>query len=262
MKQEQSLDIYLVIGLTKESRHWSQDFISELKQVLNPKEIHLVDLPGSGKFLSQKSPTSVAKIVDMARSHQTFNHERKRLIVAISLGGMVAWEWVTRYPNDFDAMVMINSSLAGISPTFKRLQPKALIDFFRIAAAPKGTVKEKLILDLCSNHTQNASKIHPHWTQLSLEANMHFPNVLSQLLAGMRFRPKKIPSLPLLVVAAKHDRLAHYSCSETIANLSKAKFVLCEDQSVGHAFHVDGPEFLVKEIKEWLTEKNLIQSYG
>lgn len=255
MNQEKPLDIYLVIGLTKESRHWSQDFLNELKKELNPKEIHLVDLPGSGKFHSKRSPASVAKIVEEARSHQTFNHDRKRLVVAISLGGMVAWEWVTRYPNDFDGMVMINSSLAGVSPTFKRLQPKALVDFFKIAATPKGEVKEKLVLDLCSNNTENAKKIHPHWTQLSLEANMHFPNVLNQLLAGMRFRPKKIPSLPLLVVAARHDRLAHYSCSESIAHLTKAKFVLCEDKSVGHAFHVDGPEFLVKEIKEWLTEK-------
>lgn len=256
MNQDKNLDIYLIIGLTKESRHWSQDFLDEIKRELRPQEIHLVDLPGSGKFLSQKSPASVAKIVDVARSHQTFHADRKRLVVAISLGGMVAWEWVSRYPNDFDGLVMINSSLAGVSPTFKRVQPKALIDFFRIAAAPKGETKEQLILDLCSNHLENAKKIHPHWTKLSLEANMHFPNVLRQLVAGMRFRPKKIPSLPMLVVAARHDRLAHYSCSEKIAEMTKAKFVLCEDQKVGHAFHLDGPEFLVKEIKGWLKNVN------
>lgn len=254
MKNHQDLDIYLVIGLTKESRHWSNEFLDELKNELSPKEIHLVDLPGSGKFHSHKSPASVAKIVEEAREHVTFHHDRKRLVIAISLGGMVAWEWATRFPNDFDGMVMINSSLAGVSPTLKRLQPKALVDFFRIAATPKGEVKEKLILDLCSNHPENSKKIHPYWTQLSLEANMHFPNVLNQLLAGMRFRPKKIPSLPMLVVAARHDRLAHYSCSQSIAQLTRAKFVLCEDKSVGHAFHVDGPQFLVKEIKAWLAE--------
>jgi pimeloyl-ACP methyl ester carboxylesterase len=252
MNQNVPLDIYLVIGLTKESRHWSADFLDQLKKELNPAAIHLVDLPGAGKFHSHKSPRTVAEIVDEARSHQAFHPERRRLIVAISLGGMVAWEWVSRYPKDFDGMVMINSSLAGVSSTFKRVQPKAILDFFCIAATPKGGRKEKLILDLCSNHQENAQKIHPVWTKLSLEANMRFPNVLSQLIAGMRFRPKQVPSIPMLVVAARHDRLAHYSCSEKIAQISKARFVLCEDKNVGHAFHLDGPEFLVREIKEWL----------
>ena len=254
MKNQQELDIYLLIGLTKETRHWSEDFLKAIKEQLHPKEIHLVELPGAGKLLHKKSPATISKIVDEARSHVSFHPERKRLVVAISMGGMVAWEWVTRYPNDFEGMVMINSSLAGVSPTFKRLQPKALVDFFKIAATPKGEVKEKLVLDLCSNHPENSKKIHPHWTKLSLEANMPLPNVLNQLLAAMKFRPKKIPHIPLLVVAAKHDRLAHYSCSEQIANLTKSKFVLCEDKTVGHAFHVDAPEFLVTEIKTWLSE--------
>lgn len=247
------LDVYLVIGLTKESRHWSEDFIQALKKELNPAEIHLVDLPGSGKLLEQKSPTTMAGIVEEARSHQRFHPDRQRLVIAISLGGMVAWEWCCRHPEDFQYLVMINSSLAGVSPMFKRLQPSALLDFFKIAATKNGEAKEKRILDLCSNHQGNAQKIHPHWTKLGLEASMKLPNVLRQLMAAARFRPKFVPKVPLLVLAAKHDRLAHYTCSVNISQLAQARFVLCEKPDVGHAFHVDDPEFLVREIKQWLS---------
>jgi pimeloyl-ACP methyl ester carboxylesterase len=251
MNINKNLDIYLVIGLTKEARHWSDDFLQEIKRELNPVEIHLVDLPGSGKLLHKASPLSISKIVDTARSTQTFHLERKRLVVAISLGGMVAWDWVSRYPQDFHGMVMINSSLAGVSPLFKRLQPRGLMDFLRIATTPQGEKKEKLILGLCSNHPERSRKILPRWVELGFEAPMSFRNILHQFLSAAKFRPTKKPQIPLLVIAAKHDRLAHFSCSQDTAKLAQAKLVICEDPSVGHAFHVDAPEFLVKTIKAW-----------
>jgi pimeloyl-ACP methyl ester carboxylesterase len=251
------LDIYLIIGLTKESRHWSEDFLAELKKSLGPIEIHLVDLPGAGKHLEIKSPRSISGIVDKARSHQIFNPKRKRLVIAISLGGMVAWDWVTRYPDDFHGFVMINSSLAGVSPVFKRLMPKALYGFIQIALAPKGEKKEKAILKLCSNRPDLSEKILPRWSEIGREANMRLSNVINQLLAAMKFKPGQLPVLPMLVVAAQKDRLAYYKCSQDIAHLTSAKFVLCTDPTVGHAFHVDGPEFLAHEIKTWWQDLSL-----
>lgn len=245
------LDIYLIIGLTKESRHWSDEFVEAVKNTLNPNSIQLVDLPGSGKFLNKKSPIQIEKIVEEARAQLTFNPDHKRLVIAISLGGMTAWSWVTQYPNDFTHMVMVNSSLGNLSPFWKRVQPPAILEFVKIAIAKKGKAKEKLILDLTSNHKINGEKIYDKWVKIGEVATMSFPNTLRQLIAGMTFRPGKAPKIPLLIIAAKGDRLAHYSCSEAIAKHASAKFVLTEDASVGHAFHVDAPQFLVDTIKEW-----------
>jgi pimeloyl-ACP methyl ester carboxylesterase len=114
--------------------------------------------------------------------------------------------------------------------------------------------KEQLILDLCSNHAENSAKIHPHWTKIGIESDMKLPNVLRQLVAGMRFKPKMIPKTPLLVIASAHDRLAHFSCSKDIAGFANAEMILCEDPTVGHAFHVDGPEFLAREIAQWWSK--------
>jgi pimeloyl-ACP methyl ester carboxylesterase len=257
MQTNKDLDVYLIIGLTKESRHWSKDFIDEIKKVINPKEIVFVDLPGSGKYLKDKSPTNISDIVDFSRAKQTFNPNRSRMVIAISLGGMVAWNWVTRYPDDFQSFVMINSSMSGVSSVFKRVQPSAAIDFFKIAATKNGAEKEQLVLDLCSNNPENAKKILPSWTKLGVESSMHFSNILRQLIAGMNFKAKLVPKIPMLIIAAKHDRLAHYSCSQDIAKLVNAKFILCTDLLVGHAFHVDAPEYLVSEIKTWQEQSGI-----
>lgn len=252
------LDVYLVIGLTKESRHWSEEFVTALKEKLQPNSVQLVDLPGSGKLIHQKSPTSMKKIVEHARAQLTFNPNHQRLVVSISLGGMLAWSWVHEYPEDFTHMVMINSSLGGLSPVWKRVQPVGMLNFFRIAAAKRGKQKEKFILDLCANNREKANRIFPTWVKLGEEANMSLANTIRQVMAGAGFKPKSAPKIPMLVIAAKHDRLAHFSCSEAIANHSaqftEVKMVLSEDPQVGHAFHVDAPIFLADTIQSWVTD--------
>ncbi len=246
-------DIYLLIGLTKESRHWSEEFVEALKKSLNPHSIQLVDLPGSGKFLHMPSPTKMEKIVSEARSQLKFFPGHRRVVVAMSLGGMSAWSWAVSYPEDFTHLVMINSSMGGLSPFWKRVQPKAMIQFFKIASSKRGATKEKKILKLCSNQEEKSQKILPSWVRIGEEANMSLLNSIRQIIAGIRFRPKKVPHIPLLIVASKHDRLAHFSCSEAIAEHAKAELVLNDDPSIGHAFHVDGPDLLAETIRSWLA---------
>lgn len=250
------LDLYLIIGLTKESRHWSKEFLGALQVQLQPNSIQLIDLPGSGKFLDQKSPTSMKEIVREARKQVTFNPENKRMMIAISLGGMSAWEWVTEYPEDFTHFVMINSSLSGLSPIWKRVQPKAMLQFLKIASASKGKEKERHIVDLCVHNPVKKDYIYPTWVQLGEQATMSLENSFYQVLAGMKFKPVKSPKIPMLVIAARHDKLAHYTCSEAIAahagKVTEVKFVMNEDPLVGHGFHVDGPEFLVEQIRAWV----------
>jgi pimeloyl-ACP methyl ester carboxylesterase len=248
------LDLYLVIGLTKESRHWSPEFLEALKTKLNPNSIQVVDLPGSGKFHHQPSPAKMEKIVNEARAQLKFNPGHQRMVIAMSLGGMSAWSWSSQHPEDFTHMVMINSSLGSLSPFWKRVQPKAIFKFFQIASTKKGLKKEKHILDLCSNNKKNADGIHHAWAKIGEEANMSLANTIRQLIAGMRFKPEAAPKIPLLVIAAKHDRLAHFSCSEAIADHASAKLVLADDPEIGHAFHVDAPVMLAETIQSWITE--------
>ncbi len=251
------LDLYLVIGLTKESRHWSPEFLDALKSKLNPNSIQMIDLPGSGKLLKQSSPKKMEEIVNQARSQVVFNHKHQRVMIAISLGGMSAWSWTTQYPDDFTHLVLINSSLGKLSPVWKRVQPKAMLQFFKIAAASKGAKKESKVLELSANNRKNADRIYPSWVKIGEEATMSLGNILSQLVAGMKFKPVHTPKIPMLVIAAKHDKLAHFSCSEQIvkhaSKTTSVKHVLHDDPNVGHGFHVDAPEILADEIAKWCS---------
>jgi pimeloyl-ACP methyl ester carboxylesterase len=246
-------DVYLLIGLTKESRHWSEEFIHALKEKLNPNSIQFVDLPGSGRFLNSSSPLKMEDIVTESRTQLKFYPGHRRVVISMSLGGMSAWSWSVLYPDDFTHMVMINSSLGGLSPFWKRVQPAAMIQFFKIAGTKRGSKKEQRILGLCSNHEEKSRKIHPSWTLIGEEANMSLLNSIRQIIAGIRFRPKAAPQIPLLVVASKHDRLAHFSCSQAIAQYAKAELILTDEPSIGHAFHVDGPDLLAETIGKWLS---------
>ncbi len=249
-------DIYLIIGLTKESRHWSPAFIDSLKSEFEPHSIQMVDLSGSGKVRHLKSPILMKKIAAAARSQVVFHEGHRRILISISLGGMSAWSWVDQFPNDFTHLVMINSSLAGLSPLWKRVQPVGMWNFIKVALASRGKKKEKLILDLCSNNRQHADEIYPAWVKIGEEANMSLANTIRQVIAGGTFSAKSTPKIPLLVMAAKHDRLAHYSCSEDIvkhaSTTAPVKFVLTEDPLIGHAFHVDAPQVLAEEIRSWV----------
>lgn len=252
------LDLYLIIGLVKESRHWSKEFLEALQSELHPNSIQFVDLPGSGKFLHQKSPTRMREIVESVRSQFIFHPGHRRVLISSSLGGMVAWSWTTLYPDDFTDMVVMNSSFGKFSPIWKRVQPKAISEFIKISMAAPGIEKEKRILGLSANSSRRIEKNLPVWAKIGEEASMRFPNVLRQILAGMRFKPVSAPKIPMLVIASKHDRLAHYSCSEKMAafasKTTQVKSVITDDPSIGHAFHVDAPDLLATTIREWVED--------
>lgn len=248
-------DLYLIIGLTKESRHWSKEFLDELKKKFNPNSIQLVDLPGSGKFSNQNSPTSIPEIVNQARSQLTFNSNHRRIAISISMGGICAWSWCVQYPNDFTDLVIINSSFAGLSPFWKRLHPLALYKFVKIAISRRPESKEDQILELCANNKAKASAIYPEWVRIAKESTMSLPNTMRQLFAAMKFDPSKKPKIPLLLIASQKDRLAHYSCSQAIAKHAGVPLVLINDPEVGHAFHVDAPQLLSETIHQWSATK-------
>jgi len=254
--QDYSIDLYLIIGLTRESRHWSEQFVQECENVFKPFSIHFIDLPGTGKLSSENSPWSISDIVDQAKKHTFFNPKNKKLLVAISLGGMVAWNWVGRYPNDFDAFIMLNSSLGGLSAPLKRVQPYAFLQFLNIGLFKKGPAREETILNLTCNNKALMQEILPKWVNLLKSHPISFRNTFAQFIAALKFNAKKAPKplIPTYVIAAKHDRLAHYSCSEDIAHFIKAKLTIIEEKSIGHALHVDGQKILPKILFDWVSK--------
>lgn len=268
------LDLYLLIGLSKEGGHWNPEFVSEIQKRLNPRSITRLDLPGSGNWREhpegRRHPWSIPESARIMRAlyspllEAQKAGDSKRILIAISLGGMVGLEWIRQFPQDFDGLVIINSSMRGISKLPKRIQPQAMARFFQIFLTPSPERKERLVLDLCSNHPERSEKIHPQWVQIAKERPMHWSNLIRQTVAGARFQIAEFPNIPRLILASKGDRLAHYECSVQLhevwsavhPNSSAGKLRVIDEPHVGHAFHIDDPGRLTLEIQQWIETQS------
>src|SRR5262245_38107773 len=94
----------LLRGLTREARHWGR-FPAILEATLGARTA-CVDLPGVGTEAGKLSPISIPEIVDHVRARWSREGEEWSLL-GISLGGMIAAEWVYRFPTDFARVVLI-----------------------------------------------------------------------------------------------------------------------------------------------------------
>jgi pimeloyl-ACP methyl ester carboxylesterase len=249
--------IFLIIGLTKESAHWDDVFIEKLKEFYDVEDITAIDLPGTGAFIDQKSPATISEIVSVSRKNyeSLFIKDENRLLVAISLGGMVATEWTRQFPQDFNQFVIMNSSFKGLNPLFKRLQPWGMTQFLKVFLAPTHTSKEKFILELVSNQKEVQKNTLSKWVEISKERPISKENMVRQTVAAARYTFNHKPEIPTFIIASTHDRLAHFSCSQALHKEWGGDFHLIEDPKAGHGLHVDIPEMLARLITDWSIQK-------
>ncbi|MFA9217013.1 MAG: alpha/beta fold hydrolase [Sphingomonadaceae bacterium] len=247
----------LLRGLMREQRHWG-DFPAQLAQALPDAVIVTPDLPGNGSQHRQPSPTRVAAMVDACRADL-----RQRglappyALLALSLGGMAAVDWASRYPDEISRCVLVNTSMRPYSRFYQRLRwrnyPVLLAQLLRGGHA----ARERLILRLTSNHHGAASvaggALLARWTRYQHDAPVSAPNGLRQLLAAARFRaPSSRPAVPLLLLASRADRLVDARCSRQLAAAWQAPLVL--HPSAGHDLPLDDGAWLIARLRDWLAE--------
>ena len=107
----------LLRGLARESAHWGA-FVPLLQSTFPAAHVTLLDLPGTGRFHQEASPRSIKAITDRVRQH-AYDHgviKHPATVLALSLGAMVAWEWMRSYPEDICGATLINTSFADLSP--------------------------------------------------------------------------------------------------------------------------------------------------
>ncbi len=249
------IQVFLIIGLSKESEHWDDDFIEYVKGSYGIEEKDLVkmDIPGSGVLLDQKTPSSLKEIARKMREHylDKIDRSKKRICISVSLGAMIAMEWACMFKEDFDQVVFVNSSFTGISPIFKRVQPKALLMFIKTFCTFNVVKKEQHILALCSNKDVVRKKTLSKWVDISNARPVRKVNLIRQVISGALNDPSHGASAELLFIGAKHDRLAHYSCSVAAHKKWGGDLFLIDDPTVGHGVHIDDPQHLSSIIYNW-----------
>lgn len=240
---------YLIRGLIREAAHWG-DFLDYLKKDYPTAKITTIDIPGAGEYFKSLSPLSILEMVDQMRkvfkAHSA--PEEENVLIAISLGGMIAAKWMQTHPEDFARCVLINTSYRDYSPVFERLKPSALAYLLKVPTL-KGRAKEAHILKLVSNNTDRFDSTLNLWDKVQQERPVSLKNTIRQLLAAARFKSDGFkPKIPTLILASVEDRMVSVHCSEKIAKAWNVPIMF--HPTGGHDLSADDPQWIVEKIKE------------
>ena len=243
----------LLRGLIREQRHWG-DFPAFFEKSASDRKVFCLDLPGFGTETQRSSPLSVPEIVDDIRGRWLVLRDKNSgdwSILAASLGGMLAMDWCARYPEDFKQLVVLNSSVNTFSPIHKRLRFSNWGRVIRLNFSNDPKVRETGILELTSTNKDIFEKSLIRNLKIVKENPVRRKELLRQLIAGARFSLKKIPVVRTLVLVGEGDTFCDPTCSRAIADHFKAP--LRTHPTAGHDLSIDAPEWISKEVNEWMT---------
>lgn len=248
------------MGLGREAAHWG-DFPNKLKSSFPGSNVFCLDLPGMGVNHRETAPMSAAATVSQIRRQAVElgfksppQGDEKWVVLGISLGGMIAWEWLCRYPGEIFAAALINSSLPRVNGQLDRLTKYGLMQSIRAALlAQTVEKKETAILDLVSNDRTVRRKLLASWVSIAEARPVAMTNLFRQLIAA-RFVsiPVDRPHDNLLLLASKGDRMVSFRCSEEIHKRWDIPLVL--HPNAGHGLNGDDPEWLIAQLRAWLSE--------
>ncbi len=243
----------LLRGLSRSAAHWG-DFPARLEAVGLGRVI-CIDLPGNGEAATMVSPIDIAAMLTHVRARLDDLHITAPVhVLALSMGGMVACEWATRYPSDLHSVVLVNSSLRGISRFTQRLQPSAWPSLLRLLCWPStDECWERTIQRLTSSQTERRDAVVAEWVALRQAWPASRSNALRQLLAAARYSaPRVAPAVPLLVLVGLGDVLVDPRCSIALAQRWQTR--LLQHPAAGHDLPLDDPHWVLAALLAWQVD--------
>ena len=254
MNNELGQNWILLRGLARESAHWG-DFIPLLQATFPDANVTLLDLPGTGRFHKEVSPRTIKAITETVRHHALDNGclQQPVTILAISLGAMVAWEWMRNYPDDICGASLINTSFADLSPFYHRLRWQSYGKFAALVMKRNVRNRETAILQLVSNRRDQDEQISHAWEKIQNQRPISLKNSFRQIIAAASYRPGDIkPEQPILLLNGKGDRLVAPICSEAIHK--KWNLELRSHPWGGHDLTLDDGAWVALQLKDWVLK--------
>ena len=243
----------LLRGLARESAHWGA-FVPQLQAAFPDAKITLLDLPGTGSLHRDASPDTIQAITDNVRSQALDKGflQQPVTILALSLGAMVAWEWMRRYPDDSCGAILMNTSFADLSPFYQRLRWQSYKDFIALAMTRDLHKRESKTLQLTCNRRDQDEQIASAWAKIQQERPISLKNSCRQIIAAASFKPGDIkPQQPVLLLNGSGDRLVSPDCSEAIHK--KWQLELRRHPWAGHDLTLDDGAWVALQLKDWLA---------
>jgi pimeloyl-ACP methyl ester carboxylesterase len=241
----------LLRGLAREKGHWGH-FSDQFAQSLPDEDVLAIDLPGTGEFLDHPSPSTISEIFDFVRARAI---ERSRTqgdfkILALSLGGMVAMEWMRRRPEDLSSCVLINSSARSLSPAYHRLRWQNWANVVRLATVQSAKERERGIIEMIMNNPEARDTALPLWTKIAIDRPISVRNFANQLRAAATFSGLESEcKTPTLILNGLGDRFVDPSCSTQFHTVWGWPIV--RHPWAGHDLPWDDPKWVIDHIIQW-----------
>ncbi len=244
----------LLRGLTREHRHW-EDFPAKLQQCFPDAQIITPDLPGNGEHADIISPASIQDMMLFLRKDIASTIAGGPVhIIGLSMGAMVAIEWMKSYPQECAASILINTSLKGISPFYHRLRPENYYRMLYSLFTSNNYRREKMILQMTSTLYPDTEQLLQRWVSYAEENTVLASNALRQLLAASRYcSPKQKPNVPILLLRSKNDKLVN---SQSSVSLAQSWLLPIETHPLaGHDLPLDDGDWVCQKINHWFANE-------
>jgi pimeloyl-ACP methyl ester carboxylesterase len=241
----------LLRGLVRESGHWG-DVGQRLQAALGDRaDVIALDLPGNGVRHGETSPATVRGLLAACRAELRQRGVAPPLVlVAMSLGAMVAVQWCEQAPQELAGCVLVNTSLRGISPFWQRLRPANWPLLLRLLAPGVAPLeRERLVLAMTSSDPARHAAVAQRWAALAGNHPVRRGNALRQLAAAMRYTAPAPGGVPTLVLASAADRLVDPRCSQELARRWQLPIAL--HPGAGHDLPLDDPQWFVTTVAGW-----------
>jgi pimeloyl-ACP methyl ester carboxylesterase len=234
----------LLRGLAREAGHWGGFAGGLARRTGEP--VRCLDLPGNGDQWSRPSPATVAETLADVRRRWPLE-EGPTVIVAMSLGAMVALEWARLAPEELAGLVLINTSAGGFSPPWQRLRPHNLATLGRLALPGLSPAqREQRVLRMTSARPLLHAGAVRGWAVLARQHPVAPANALRQLWAAARWKaPAEAPPVPIVLLASDGDRLVSPRCSRRLAE--RWDLPLKVHPWAGHDLPLDDADWVLRE---------------
>lgn len=244
---------FFLRGLARESGHWGP-FLSEFERAIPGAKATALDFPGFGSRFTERSPTSIAAMTDALQDEfmraRATEPDREPRLFAVSLGGMVAADWLVRSSSEFTAAVLVNSSFRGWSPLYRRLTAEAMARFVGIALLREPLARERAVLAMVSNRPEIRERVAAEWAELERARPLRIENFFRQIFAASQFAPSETaPPIPVLVLNSVRDRMVHPSCSLEISQRWSAP--IRRHPTGGHDLTLDAQDWVLECVRAW-----------
>ena len=247
----------LIRGMLSEAFHWL-DFLPLLKNRYPNDTIHTADIVGNGETGHLLTPSAVRANLSALRVQVPARG--KKIVVGFSLGGMLALEWAYAYPDEVEAVVVINASVNS-SPFYRRMTPYAVTQIVRSALTRDPHQREDTALRMTTQLKDiRRSEVAVAWAKRSAEFPVKPANFFLQIYLAARIPHRTLPPpVPLLVLSSRKDRVVHPDCSKKIVahwgGINSVKLAIHDD--AGHDLSLDDPHWMLDEICNFFADQGL-----